>query len=79
MKREYRHILHNFDLSYKEAKTLSDAEDLLQQMHDDITTSECVYDEDLLYVIDQALEALGKCNPRLNVEISLEEKEEEEE
>jgi hypothetical protein len=77
MTREYRRILENFDLSYKEAKTLSDAEDLLQQMHNDITTSECAYDEDLLYVIDQALEALGKCNPRLNVEISLECKEEE--
>ena len=78
MTREYRHILHNFDLSYKEAKTLSDAEDLLQQMHDNITTSECVYDEDLLYVINQALKALGECNPRLNVGISLECKEEEE-
>ena len=72
MKKEYRHVLHNFELSYKEAKTLSDAEDLLQQMHDDITTSECVYDEDLLDVVNKALYALGVCNPRLNVEISLE-------
>lgn len=78
MTKEYRHILHNFDLSYKEAKTLNDAEDLLLRMHNDITTSGLAYDEDLLCVIDQSLEALRKCNPRLNVESSLESKKEEE-
>ena len=72
MKREYRHILHNFDLSYKEAKTLSDAEDLLQQMHDDIEALESEYDTDLLEVIEHALYQLEVCNSRLNVNITIE-------
>ena len=78
MKKEYRHVLHNFELSYKEAKTLSDAEDLLQQMHDNITTLEGEYDMDLLEAIEHALNTLRICNPRLNVEITLENGEEEE-
>ncbi len=72
MTKEYRYILRNFDLNYEEAKTLSDAENLLQRMHDDINALECECDKDLSKVIDNALHSLYECNPRLNVESALE-------
>lgn len=76
MTREYRHVVENFDLSYKEAEILNGAEKLLQEMHDDLTMTTC--DEDLFEAINNALNALKICNPRLNVEVSLKCKEEEE-
>ena len=74
MQKEYRHIIKNFDLTYGEAKTLHDAEELIWQMLDMLSSSECSYDDDLHDMLNKAEEALCKLNPRLNVETTLDEK-----
>ena len=73
MEREYRQIIQNIKLSKTEAKTLYDAFNILQDALGNIFNSGCEYDKDLVEAINKGIDGLKVCNPRLNVDLIVEE------
>lgn len=73
MQPEYRKTIKNFELTETEAKILYSAREILMDMQDYLSSCNCPYDDDLSAVIDQAVDAVDKCNARLNVNIIVEE------
>lgn len=73
MEREYRQIIQNIRLSKEEATTLYDAFSILQDAINNIFSSGCEYDKDLVEAINQGIDGLKVCNPRLNVDLIVEE------
>lgn len=69
MQKDYEHILRGFDLTTKEAKLLSDTEDLIEQMYNEVMDVKVA--RDLEQVIKNAREAIRVLNPRLNVNTTL--------
>ena len=67
MVNEYRRVIENVSLDYDEAQTLYDAECILKKALDNIFNSSCQYDKDLVEAINQGIDGLKVCNPRLNV------------
>ena len=73
MEREYRQIIQNIKLSKTEAKTLYDALNILQDAVNNIFSSGCEFDKDLVEAINKGIDGLKVCNPRLNVNLIVEE------
>lgn len=73
MEREYRQIIQNIRLSKEEATTLYDAFSILQDALSNIFNSGCEYDKDLVEAINKGIDGLKVCNPRLNVDLIVEE------
>jgi len=73
MEREYRQIIQNIKLSKTEAKTLYDAFNILQDALSNIFNTGCEYDKDLVEAINKGIDGLKVCNPRLNVDLIVEE------
>lgn len=73
MEREYRKIIQNIRLSKEEAITLYDAFSILQDALSNIFNSGCEYDKDLVEAINKGIDGLKVCNPRLNVDLIVEE------
>ena len=73
MEREYRQTIQNIKLSKTEAKTLYDAFHILQDALSNIFNSGYEYDKDLVEAINKGIDGLKICNPRLNVDLIVEE------
>lgn len=78
MRCAYRQIVNNIELTKEEAQTLYDARKILKEATYYITASCCEYDKDLMENIKNAYDALSLCNPRLNVNLIVEDDEDEE-
>lgn len=73
MQPEYRNILTNFELSKAEARTLYEARKILVDIKEWAEGLNCPCDRDLLEAVDAGIQGLNKANPRLNVDILVEE------
>jgi len=69
MEREYRQVIENIRLTKEEAQTLYNAEMILREAVEDILDSQCEYDKDLVEAINNGIDGLKQCNPRLNVRL----------